>query len=183
MNTEIILGLISGIAFGFVIQRVGATNANLMARAHLMLDSTIPKFMLMAVILSAVGLMGLKLSELGRIQVLPTSLVATGVAGLLFGVGWGLCGYCPGTTWAAAGEGRMDAVFALVGGIAGTAVFAHLHEVLIPLLYSPTNIGQITLADWTGSGVTAVLLLAAVFGACIWMIDAAWGKDNDVWSQ
>ena len=44
----------------------------------------------------------------------------------------------------------MDAVFALLGGLAGSAVFAHFHETLIPLLYGPTNVGQITLADWVG---------------------------------
>ncbi len=181
MNSDIWLGLLSGIAFGFVIQRAGATNANKMARAHLMIEADIPRFMLMAVVLSAVGLLGLQAVGVGRIQVLPTSLVATGVAGVLFGVGWGLCGYCPGTTWAAAGEGRMDAVFALLGGLAGSAVFAHLHETLIPLLYGPTNVGQITLGDWVGGKPLATGVLAVVFGACIWIIGRVWddgGKDG-----
>ena len=179
MTSEIGLGLISGIAFGFVIQRVGATNADKMAKAHLMIEATIPKFMLMAVILSAIGLFGLQMAGIGRTQVLPTSLVATGIAGLLFGIGWGLCGYCPGTTWAAAGEGRMDAVFALIGGLAGAAVFAHFHEVLIPLLYEPTNMGQITLADWTGNTFTAVLLLILLFGISIALIDKLWEKNEN----
>lgn len=180
MNSEIWLGLLSGIAFGFVIQRVGATNANKMARAHLMLEADIPKFMLMAVILSAIGLLGLQAAGLGRTQILPTSLVATGIAGVLFGVGWGLCGYCPGTTWAAAGEGRMDAVFALLGGLVGSALFAQLHEILIPVLYGPSNVGQITLADWLGSKPTATLLLVVVFGVCIWGIGLVWGRTKHV---
>ena len=180
MTSEIVLGLLSGIAFGFVIQRVGATNADKMAKAHLMIEATIPKFMLMAVILSAIGLFGLQIAGIGRTQVLPTSLVATGIAGLLFGIGWGLCGYCPGTTWAAVGEGRMDAVFALFGGLAGAAVFAHLHEVLIPFLYEPTNMGQITLADWTGSTPTAVLLLIVVFSLSIALINRVWKKKDNV---
>lgn len=178
MNSEIWLGLMSGIAFGFVIQRVGATNADKMARAHLMLEADIPKFMLMAVILSAFGLLGLQAAGLGRTQILPTSLVATGIAGVLFGVGWGLCGYCPGTTWAAAGEGRLDAVFALLGGLAGSALFAQLHEILIPVLYGPSNVGQITLADWLGSKPTATIVLAGIFGFCIWAIGMVWGKSE-----
>lgn len=178
MSTLIWLGLLSGIAFGFVIQRVGATNADKMARAHLMIEADIPRFMLMAIALSAVGLLGLQISGVGRIQVLPTSLVATGLAGVLFGVGWGLCGYCPGTTWAAAGEGRMDAIFALLGGFAGTALFAQLHESLIPLLYAPTNVGQITLADWVNSKPLGVLILLILLGASIWAIGLIWGKDD-----
>ena len=120
----VLLGLLSGIAFGFVIQRIGATDADKMAKAHLMLEGDIPRFMLTAVAFSALGLAGLQAVGVGRMSVLPTSIVATGVAAVIFGIGWGLSGYCPGTTWAAAGEGRLDAVFALLGGFAGTAVFA-----------------------------------------------------------
>ncbi|MCF8112110.1 MAG: YeeE/YedE family protein [Desulfobacteraceae bacterium] len=177
MSAQIWLGLVSGIAFGFVIQRVGATNADKMARAHLMIEGGIPKFMLLAVMVSAVGLVGLQASDVGRTLIIPTSLVATGIAGILFGIGWGLCGYCPGTTWAAAGEGRMDAILALLGGLAGTAVFAQVHEILIPLLYAPTNAGQITLADWFGSSLAAAAVLVAVFAVCIWGISRLWERD------
>ena len=180
MNAEVWLGLLSGAAFGFVIQRVGATNANKMARAHLMIDADIPRFMLLAVAISAVGLLGFQLSGVGRTLIIPTSLVATSIAGILFGLGWGLCGYCPGTTWAAAGEGRMDAVFALFGGLAGTAVFAHFHEILIPILYGPTNVGPITLADWLNSKPLAVVVLVVTFGICIWAIGIIWGRGKNV---
>lgn len=176
MNT-VLLGLFSGIAFGFVIQRIGATNAGKMARAHLMLESDIPRFMLAAVVLSAAGLLGLLTVGAGHTMVLPTSIVATGLAAVLFGIGWGLAGYCPGTTWAAVGEGRMDAVFAMMGGFAGTALFAQLHEILIPLLYDPTNLGAITLEDWMGSRPGAVVILAIVFSVAIYVIGKLW-KDG-----
>lgn len=168
------LGLFSGIAFGFVVQRIGATDAHRMARSHLMLDADIPRFMLLAVALSAVGLFGLQSVGVGRVVPLPTSIVATGLAAVIFGIGWGLTGYCPGTTWAAAGEGRMDAVFALIGGLAGAALFAHLHERLVPILYDPTNVGQITLTDLFGNQAVAVTMLVVVFGLCIWGIGRLW---------
>ncbi|MFP4349860.1 MAG: DUF6691 family protein [Thermodesulfobacteriota bacterium] len=174
MIAKIWLGLFSGIAFGFVIQRVGATNANVMARAHLMIDSNIPKFMLAAVALSAVGLFGLQAVDVGRTLILPTSIVATGLAAIIFGIGWGLAGYCPGTAWAAVGEGRMDAIFALLGGLAGAAVFAQFHEQLVPLLYDPTNVGQISLADWLGGQSVAVGVIAIGFGLCVWGIGKIW---------
>jgi uncharacterized membrane protein YedE/YeeE len=170
------LGLFSGIAFGFVIQRVGATNPDKMARAHLMIEPQIPQFMLAAVIFSAMGLLGLQAFDVGKTVILPTSIVATGLAGILFGIGWGVAGYCPGTTWAAAGEGRMDAVFALLGGLCGTAVFAHLHERLVPVLYMPTNLGPLTLHNWVTHPAVAVFLLAAAFTAGIWAIGRLWGR-------
>jgi len=177
--TMILLGLFSGIAFGFVIQRIGATNAGKLARAHLMIEGDIPIFMLATVALSAVGLLGLSAVGVGRTVVIPTSIVATGLAAVIFGIGWGLAGYCPGTTWAAVGEGRMDAVFAMLGGFAGAAVFAHFHETLIPLLYDPTFVGGITLADWVGSRPLAVVILLAVFSACIWIIGKLWGRTGE----
>lgn len=176
--TEIWLGLISGILFGFVIQRVGATNPDVMARAHLMLDGRIPRFMLLAVALSALGLWGLISVDVGRMMIHPTSLVATGLGGIIFGIGWGLSGYCPGTCWAAAGEGRMDAIFAFLGGLAGAATFAHFHESLIPALYLPTNQGQLTLGNWLGSREVAVGGLVLLLGLCIWVIGLVWGDEE-----
>lgn len=178
MIANVLLGLCSGIAFGFVIQRVGATDPNRMTRAHLMLDPDIPRFMLAAVALSAVGLFGLQAAGVGRTMVLPTSLVATGLAAVLFGIGWGLCGYCPGTTWAAVGEGRMDAVFALLGGLAGAAVFAQAHERLIPLLYDPTNLGQLTVTDATGSHPLALVLVVLAMGGGIVLIGRLWKGES-----
>lgn len=173
--SEVLLGLFSGIAFGFVVQRSGATSADEMARAHLMLDGRIPRFMVAAVALAALGFLGLQSVGLGRTLVLPTSLVATGLGAVIFGVGWGLSGYCPGTCWAAAGEGRLDAWFALLGGLAGAATFAHVHEVLIPALYLPTSLGPLTLADWLGSRPVAAFVLAAAFGLAAWVIGRLWG--------
>ena len=176
--TQVWLGLLSGLAFGFVIQRAGATDPDQMARAHLLLDGRLPRFMVLAVALASVGLLGLQAAGLGRTMVLPVSLVATGFGAVIFGIGWGLSGYCPGTCWAAAGEGRMDAIFALLGGFAGTAVFAHFHEALIPALYLPTSLGPLSLADWLGP-VPAVAVLAAGFGLCAWGMGRVWGRGEE----
>jgi uncharacterized membrane protein YedE/YeeE len=175
--TEVWIGLFSGIAFGFVIQRVGATNPQKMVLAHLMKERYIPQFMLLVVIFSAIGLFALEASGAGITRVLPTSLVATGLGGVIFGIGWGLTGYCPGTCWAAVGEGRMDAIFTLLGGLAGTAVFAHLHEALIPALYMPTNYGQLTLSDWFGHPAVSLGLLTVFFGAVVLLIGRFWKAD------
>jgi hypothetical protein len=70
----------------------------------------------------------------------------------------------------------MDAVFALLGGLAGTLVFAHLHEYLIPLLYLPTSLGPLTLADWLGSKAVAAWILAVGLGCVAWGIGKLWGR-------
>lgn len=173
-----LLGLFSGIAFGFVIQRMGASNADRMARAHLMIESDIPKFMLMTVAISALGLYGLQSVGVGRTLILPTSILATGIAAVIFGIGWGISGYCPGTIWAAVGEGRMDAVFAMLGGLCGAGLFAHFHETLIPLLYAPTNVGKQTLKTWISPDFLAAVVLFIGFSLSVWAIHRLWGKDE-----
>lgn len=176
---DVWIGLFSGIAFGFVIQRVGATNPHKMALAHLMKEPYIPQFMLLVVIFSAFGLFALEAAGAGTTRVLPISLVATGLGGVIFGIGWGLTGYCPGTCWAAVGEGRMDAIFTLLGGLVGTAVFAHLHETLIPVLYMPTNYGQLTLSEWFGHPAVALGVLTIIFGAGVLLIGRFWKEEVD----
>ncbi|MFW5844690.1 MAG: YeeE/YedE thiosulfate transporter family protein [Planctomycetota bacterium] len=174
--SAVLLGLGAGLCFGFIITRVGATDPDRMARGHLMIDPAIPQFMLLAVLLSALGLTGLLAAGSATITVLPTSLVATSVAAIIFGIGWGLAGYCPGTTWAAVGEGRLDAVMALLGGLTGTAVFAEVHALVIPAVYEPTNVGSITLMDAIGgprlvsTGLLSVALLVGII-----LIRRFWG--------
>ncbi len=175
---DIWLGLFAGTAFGFVIQRVGATNPQKMAVAHLMQEPQIPQFMLLVVIFSATGLFFLDAAGDAVTRVLPISLVGTGLGGIIFGIGWGISGYCPGTCWAAVGEGRMDAIFTLLGGLAGAAAFAHLHETLIPILYMPTNMGQMTLADWFGHPAAALGFLIIFFGVGVWLIGRLWRQQD-----
>lgn len=73
----------------------------------------------------------------------------------------------------------MDAVFTLLGGLVGTAVFAHLHEALIPVLYMPTNIGQVTLTDLLGHQGVAVGALVVLFGLGIMLIGKLWGNEDE----
>lgn len=176
---QVWLGLLSGVVFGFVIQRAGATDANEMARAHLLLDGRVPRFMVATVALAALGLLGLQSVGLGRTLVLPTSLVATGLGAVIFGIGWGLSGYCPGTCWAAVGEGRLDAVVALLGGFVGAATFAHFHEPLVASLYLPTSLGPLTLAEWLQPAALATGVLAVVFAGCVWVMGRVWGRGAD----
>lgn len=172
--TEVWLGILSGAAFGFVIQRVGATDPEEMALGHLMQDSRIPRFMLLAVVFAAIGLFSLQAVGVGRTVILPLTIGGILVGGTLFGLGWGMAGYCPGTCWAAVGEGRMDAVFALLGGFAGTAAFAHLHAWLIPMIHAPTNLGQVTMDSLFGGRLTGLAVEVAFLLVAVWLIGRLW---------
>ncbi len=71
----------------------------------------------------------------------------------------------------------MRETMKLLGGLAGAALFTQLHETLVPILYDPTNVGRITLADLIGNQAIAVTMLVVVFGLCTWGIGKLW-KNN-----
>jgi len=48
--------------------------------------------------------------------------------GVLFGVGWALCGACPSIMLVQLGEGQLPAVVTLVGVVAGTALYPRVHR-------------------------------------------------------
>ena len=91
---------------------------------------TILKFMLTAIFVSSVGIYLLKDLGLVKLSIKSTVLGATIIGGLIFGLGWGLLGYCPGTSMGAIGEGRWDGLWGLLGMLAGAAVYAEAYPLM-----------------------------------------------------
>jgi len=88
------------------------------------------------------------------------------VGGLLFGIGTAIAGYFPGTIWIALGQGRRDAVYAVIGGLLGALTWSLIFGQARYFLWDTLNFGPIT---WpTVFGLTSKLdefLVAIVFGA------------------
>jgi hypothetical protein len=88
------------------------------------------------------------------------------VGGLLFGIGTAIAGYFPGTIWIALGQGRRDAVYAVIGGLLGALTWSLIFGRARYFLWDTLNFGPIT---WpTVFGLTSKLdefLVAIVFGA------------------
>ena len=154
-------GLLIGIAMGFLIQRVRASSPAMTA-ANLRLENiSVIKFMAMTI---AVGMLAVYTLDLFvpsalHFDIKPTYLVGVLVGGLIFGVGFGLGGYCPGTCVVGIGEGRRDAIFALLGGVAGALVFTLVYTRFIQPIVEMMDYGRIT--------VQGVLGLPAIVPAVI----------------
>jgi len=119
-----------GILFGFLLSRAGATTYDFYAQLFLFQD-----LQLLWVISSAVGVgliglsalkwLGLK-SLIGRenLQLKGKLYKSALIPGsLIFGLGWGLAGACPGTVLAMLGEGKLGAVFTILGIVLGTYIY------------------------------------------------------------
>lgn len=124
-------GLTFGIAFGFLLQKGGATKYDVIVGQLLLTDFTVLKIMLTAVLTGMIGLYALKALGLIELSIKPGSAGKNIIGGLIFGVGFAVLGYCPGTIAGAIGNGYLDA---LSGGLVGIVIGAMLFAALYPRL-------------------------------------------------
>jgi len=160
---QLILGLVMGIAFGFLLQKGGVTTYDVILGQLLLTDFTVVKVMLSAVITGMIGVYALRGFGLARLQPKSGSIGATVVGGLLFGVGFAVLGYCPGTISGAIGQGSLDA---LLGGTVGILLGSWLFATFSPKLQKPVlskgDFGAVTLPDVLKVNAWAVVIPAAV---------------------
>ncbi len=146
----LVYGLVTGLLFGFLLQKGRVLRYDKQLGALRLQDMTIIKFMLSSVVVGMVGVYLLHDLGLAKLSIKATVLGPVVLGGLIFGVGWGLLGYCPGTSMGALGEGRWDAVWGILGMIAGAALFAEAYPLLKSTVYTWGNLGRITLPQVLG---------------------------------
>jgi uncharacterized protein len=147
---ELVYGLITGVLFGFLLQKGRVLRYDKQIGALRLRDMTIVKFMLTSVLVAMVGVYLLKDLGVAKLSIKPTVLGGNIIGGLLFGIGWGLFGYCPGTAVGALGEGRWDTIWGLLGMLTGAAVFAELYPVLRVSVLTWGDFGKLTVAQALG---------------------------------
>ncbi|HOD35419.1 MAG TPA: YeeE/YedE thiosulfate transporter family protein [Syntrophales bacterium] len=159
-----IYGLVTGILFGFLLQKGRVLRYDKQVGALRLMDMTIVKFMLSAVLVGMVGVYLLKDMGLAKLSIKTTILGPVILGSLVFGLGWGLLGYCPGTQAGALGEGRWDALWGILGMILGAAVFAEFYPALKTTVYTWGNLGKITLPEVLGVSHWVVIPVFIVAG-------------------
>jgi uncharacterized protein len=164
-------GLITGLAFGFLLQKGRVLRYDKQLGALRLQDMTIVKFMLSSVIVGMVGVYLLQDLGLAKLSVKALILGPLIIGGLLFGLGWGLLGYCPGTAMGAMGEGRYDAVWGLLGMLVGAALFAEAYPGLLNTVYTWGDFGKLTLPQALGINHWLVIpvFVVGVLGLFRWL--------------
>lgn len=163
--SELLYGLITGILFGFFLQRGKVLRYDQQIGALRLIDMTIVKFMLTAIFVGNVGVYLLYDLGLVQLSIKSTILGATIGGGLLFGIGWGLLGYCPGTSIGAIGEGRWDGLWGVLGMLVGGALYAEAYPLMKRSLLTWGDLGKVTLPgmlDVSHWLVIPVFILAGV---------------------
>ncbi len=121
-----------GTIFGFVLSRSGAADYNFIQQMFLFRSFQLYGIIGTAVVLTAPGLWLIKRhgrTALGNpisIELKPEHR-GNVVGGLLFGVGWSMAGMCPGPILVNIGEGKIYALAALAGALAGAALLSAVY--------------------------------------------------------
>lgn len=142
---KLLLGLATGVAFGALLRRGRASRYEVIMDQLLLRDSTIAKLMGTAVVVGGVGVRALVRSGRAKLEVKPLQLGGVVAGGVVFGAGLALLGYCPGTTLAAVGAGRGDAVAGALGMLAGATLFVRAYPTIKPLIEAG-DLGKVTFA-------------------------------------
>jgi hypothetical protein len=137
-HLQLWLGLCAGIVFGFLLHKGGITRYDTILGQLLLQDFTMIKIMISAVIVGMIGFHALQKLGLVTYHLKPGSIGSTVIGGLIFGIGFAILGYCPGTLVGAAGNGFLDA---LTGGLAGMLLGAWLFSLVYVRLKTVFSIG------------------------------------------
>ena len=171
-EVSLVFAFLIGLGFGFALERAGFGSARKLTAVFYLYDMAVVKVMFSAVVTTMVGLFALSaigLLDLGELYLEQTNLTAQGVGGLLFGAGFLIGGYCPGTSMAAIATGRKDGAMFALGMLAGVYAYAEFTPQLDDW-YKATAIGEHTLPSLTGIGMGWWTL-----GFVAILLGAAWG--------
>ncbi|MDG6256216.1 MAG: YeeE/YedE thiosulfate transporter family protein [Methanomicrobiaceae archaeon] len=166
-EAQLALGLVMGIAFGFFLQTGGVTDYDIIIGQLLFTDFTVVKVMLSAVLVGMIGVYLMKGKGLVRLHARTGSVGSTVVGGLIFGAGFAVLGYCPGTVAGAVGQGALDALFGgALGILLGTGIYAAIYPALqrrilgVGTFPSETVPAMLRVNPWMVIVPLAVLILA-----------------------
>jgi hypothetical protein len=158
------LGLLTGIFFGFALQKGQALQYDRQVGMLRLKDFWILKMMFTAILVGMAGVYLFVDLGWGQLSIKPTILGANIIGGLIFGLGWGLLGYCPGTAVGAIGEGRMDAFWGgVLGMFVGAGIYAEAYNFLKESVLKWGDLGKLTIPRILNVNHWMVILFLWVF--------------------
>jgi hypothetical protein len=162
-TTQLWIGLLIGILFGFFLQRGGAGEYEVILGQLLLTDFTVLKIMLTAAVVGMLLVYATKGLGWVRLHPKPGSVGTSVVGGLIFGVAFAVLGLCPGTIAAAVGQGSLDALVAGVPGILlGSWLFANFYPKLQKPVLTKVDFGNGTLPEALKVNAWVVIVPAVI---------------------
>lgn len=154
-----------GMLFGAILERAGFGSAKKLSSQFYLADMSVLKVMFTAIITAMVLIywtVGLGFLDFDRVWVNPTYLGSGIVGGLLFGAGFVIGGYCPGTALVAMATLKIDGLFFVLGVLGGITLFGYTVPLVEGFWNHSGNYGTLTLFDWLGVPPPVVVVLAVL---------------------
>ena len=169
----LLLAALLGLAFGWFLERSGFGSAKKLTAVFILRDFGVYRVMFTALLTTMIGvqlLAAVGLLDLGLLEISTTYMLAMTLGGLLFGAGFYLGGFCPGTAVVSFVRGRLDGLLFLVGIVLGIYGFALFFDgpgqaSWFQNFYAPSNATVMSLLEspyvwfWV-AGVTGAVLLS-----------------------
>jgi uncharacterized membrane protein YedE/YeeE len=165
------LAALLGIFFGLSLERSGLGDPHRLTGVFYFRDFTVPKVMFTAIVVASTGiylLSDLHLLDLSRVWIIPTFFWPQLAGGLLFGIGFVMSGYCPGTSVAGLASGRIDALVAMAGIGSGSLLFAVFYPVL-EKFYLSSDMGVVTIPGLLGVNHRVVIVALFVMAVAMFV--------------
>jgi rhodanese-related sulfurtransferase len=165
-----------GIGFGVMLERAGFGSSKKLTNQFYLNDMSVLKVMFTAIVTAMVLVLAattVGLLDFDRLSINATYLGSGILGGLLFGVGFLIGGYCPGTALVAAATLKVDGLLFALGVGGGILVFGYTVPWIEPFWNSAGAYGRLTLFDWLGLSMPATVL-ALVTMALVFFAAGEW---------
>jgi len=162
---EPVVHVVLGVLFGFVLERAGFGSAKKLSAQFYLGDMAVLKVMFTGIItamLLVYWTVGAGALDFERLWVNPTYLGSGILGGLLFGVGFLVGGYCPGTALVSMATLKLDGLFFVLGVLGGIGIFGFSIAPLDHFWNHSGAYGTLTLFDWLEVSPPVVVLLAVL---------------------
>jgi hypothetical protein len=153
------LGL--GVLFGIALERSGFGTAKKLTAQFYLYDMSVFKVMFTAIV-TAMLLLFLSVSfgwvDFDRVWINPTYWHSQILGGFIFGMGFVMGGYCPGTALVALANLKWDALVFVGGLLFGIAVFAFSMPFFEDFWQHAGAVGRLTLPEFLGVPTPLVVM-------------------------
>jgi hypothetical protein len=170
-------GLVFGIIFGFLLQKGRVAKFEVIVRQLTLQEWTVAKVMLSAIVVGGVGIYMLLPTEAVELDIQPMSVGGILLGGACFGAGLAIFGYCPGTSVAACGEGRRDAMIGVLGGLLGSGIYVVSYAAMQDI-EAWRDYGEITLPSVTGVPSWVWFTIASAVLLAFILVDRSRARDE-----
>ena len=169
-TTALVLSVVFGFAFGWLLHRGRVADYNIIVRQFLFKDFTVLKVMLTAIIVGGIGVFVLVQMGYAKFHIKPADLLAITLGSGLFGIGMVLYGYCPGTALAAIGAGSVHALVGAFGMILGGILYALSFDWVSQTILPVWAMGKVQLPQLFGVGAPVIFAVLGLFAITFFVI-------------